>query len=139
MSTVLWANVLANGEVRSDQQDRHALHRHADKLDAIARKLGLPSFLAACDSTDLRYNMEDLDLPAGMASTNDVMAATGAWLARAEAVAMLEGLLAHIRAERTRFGLIRDQHAAVVEEMTDVLAFLHAQPDAEKFNFAIVI
>lgn len=139
MSTVLWANVMSSGEVRSDQQDRYALYRHADKLDALAKKLGLPSFLSACDDTDLRFNLEDRDLPEGMSSTTEVMAAKGAWLARAEAQAMLEGLVAHIRTEQTRFGLINNQHRAVVEEMTGVLAFLESQPDAERFNFAIVM
>jgi hypothetical protein len=71
MSAVLWANVLIGGVVRSEEQDRRALYRHADKLDAITKQLGLPSFLAICDSTDARVNTEDLDLPEGMASTNE--------------------------------------------------------------------
>ncbi|GAA5080886.1 hypothetical protein [Lysobacter panacisoli] len=140
MSTVLWANVLRDGVVRSEEQDRGALYKHADKLDAIAKKLGLPSFLSICDSTDARYNVdEDLELPEGMESTNEVMAVSGAWLARTDALSLLEGLLTHIRAEKTRFGLLSNQHDAVVEELDGVLGFLRGESGAEKFNFAIVM
>jgi len=138
LGTVLWANVLAAGEVRSEQQDRSALYRHGRKLDAIARSLGLPSLLAMCDETDVRYNMEGLDLPEGMNSTNDVMAASGAWLPREEALRLLQGLLAHIRSTRTRFGLLRNQHDDVVAELSGVLDFLEAQSGADRFNFCVV-
>ncbi|MDR0182980.1 hypothetical protein [Lysobacter arvi] len=139
MSTVLWANCLVEGEVRSDQEDRAALYRHAKKLDALSRSLRLPSFLAACDQTDQRYNLQDLELPAGMSSTNDVMVADGAWLTRADALAMLEGLHAHIREAKPRFGLLGNQHADVVDELAGVIAFVRSQPAAEKFNFAVVM
>jgi hypothetical protein len=139
LSTVLWANVLVGGSVRCERQDRLALYRHAKKLDAISKQLGLASFLSACDSTDMRFNVEDMELPEGMASTTDVMAATGSWLARADAVALLEGLLAHIRAEKTRFGFLQNQHQQVVDELSAVIGFLHGETGAEKFNFAIVM
>ncbi|HZH43169.1 MAG TPA: hypothetical protein VEY50_03680 [Lysobacter sp.] len=139
MSTVLWANVLAGGAVVSDQQDRHALYKHADRLDALARELGLPSFAAACDTTDARYNTQDLPLPDGATSTNDVMAASGAWLSRGDGERLLAGLLEHIRAKQVRFGLLRNQHDEVVRELEDVLAFVRAQPAAERFNFAVVM
>ena|GEM_PF-6357087 len=42
---------------------------------------------------------------------------------RADAVALLEGLLAHIRAEKTRFGLLQNQHQKVVDELSGVLGF----------------
>lgn len=139
MSTVLWANVLVDGQVRSDQEDRPALYRHAKKIDAISRSLDLPSFLAVCDQTDARYNLEDIALPDGVASTNEVMATTGAWLARTEALALLQGLLAHIRARNTRFGLLQNQHQAVLDELAEVLGFLEAEAQADKFNFAVVL
>jgi hypothetical protein len=67
------------------------------------------------------------------------MAATGAWIARAEALSLLDGLLAHIRAGKTRFGLLTNQHDAVVEELDGVLGFLREHGGAERFNFAIVM
>lgn len=139
MSTVLWANVLTGGIVRSKEEDRHALYKHADKLDSISRTLGLPSFLAACDNTDVRFNMENLDLPGGAESTNDVMATTGAWLSRADALALLQGLLAHIKAEKTRFGFLQNDHQSVVDELSRVIDFLQAESTAEKFNFSVVM
>jgi hypothetical protein len=139
LSTVLWANVLVDGIVRSDQEDRAALYKHREKLDSIARGLGLRSFLAACDDTDLRYNMEDLALPDGMESTNEVMAVSGAWLGRTDALSLLQGLLAHILAEKTRFGVLQNHHRAVVEELSEVILFLQAETSAEKFNFCVVM
>lgn len=139
MSTVLWANCLIDGVVHSDQEDRAALYKHAGKLDAIAKSLCLPSFQGACDQTDLRYNLEDIDLPDGMDSTNEVMAVSGLWLSRADALSMLQGLLAHIRKDKTRFGLWSNQHQAVVDELAGAIGFLEAQARADKFNFAVVM
>jgi hypothetical protein len=139
LSTVLWANVLTGGIVRSEEEDRPALYKHADKLDSISKSLGLPSFLAACDNTDVRFNMEDLDLPDGAKSTNDVMAATGAWLSRTDALSLLQGLLTHIKAENTRFGFLQNHHQSVVDELSRVIGFLQAESGAEKFNFSVVM
>lgn len=139
MSTVLWANVLVDGSVRSEQEDRPALYKHAEKLDSISKSLGLPSFLATCDQTDVRFNLEDLALPEGMESTNDVMAVSGAWLSRMKAISLLQGLLAHIQSVNTRFGLLQNQHGAVVDELSGALAFLQAETHAEKFNFSVVM
>ena len=139
MSTVLWANVLVEGTVVSDEQDRHALYRHADKLDSLSKELALPSFLSACDHTDMRFNLEDMELPEGAQSTSHVMAVSGAWLSRDEADRMLDSLLKRIRDKNTRFGLLSNQQAQVLAELDEVLAFLRSRPDAEKFNFSVVM
>lgn len=115
MSTVLWANVLVNGTVQSEAEDRYALFDQADKLDELCRSLKLPSFESICDSTDVRFNLDEFDLPDGMESTNDYMALHGVWMDLPEAIRMLEALLA------------------------PVLAFAKShQVDAAKFNFSIV-
>jgi hypothetical protein len=140
MSTVLWANVCVGDQLVSDQQDCHALYKHAQKLDAIARDLGLASFAAACDDTDARYQFDDdLELPTGMTSTCEVMVRSGTWLGVQEADRMLDGLLARIRERKIRFGLIQNQHDAVLEELGQVLAFLRSRPDAERFNLSVVM
>jgi hypothetical protein len=141
MSTVLWANVLVGTDVKSDETDRYALYKHGDKLDAISRQLGLPSFNGICDTTDLRFNTDDsLELPEGMTSTNELMAREGAWLNARDAVSTLERLLGHIRDHRVRFGLLSNQHEEVVEELEEVLAFLRREgADAAKFNFSVVM
>ena len=140
MSTVLWANVLVDGVVQSDQEDRYALYNHGDKLDSLCKTLGLPSILEICDTTDLRYNMDDLELPPGVESTNEVMATQGAWIATDEAIRMLETLLAHIRAKGTRFGLLNNQHTEVVTELSEVIAYLQANATtAQRFNFCVVM
>jgi hypothetical protein len=47
----------------------------------------------------------------------------------AEAGRMLEGLLAAIGERKTRFGLLQNHQGAVVEELCQVLAFLHSRPE----------
>ncbi len=139
MSTVLWANLLVDGQVHSEQSDHYALYKHAEKLDEIALGISLLSFHNICDTTDVRYNMENLDLPDGMQSTNEVMAKEGAWLPIGEAVTLLENLLNHIQSNSIRFGFFKNQHSEVVEELKTVLAFVKAAPqNAQKFNFCVV-
>ena len=141
MSTVLWANVLRGADVTSDETDRYALYKHADKLDAITRSLGLPAFNEFCDTTDLRFNTDDdAELPEGMSSTNELMAREGVWLEGSKAVETLGQLLNHIREHQVRFGLLSNQHDEVVSELEEVIAFLRAEPGSgTKFNFSVVM
>ena len=140
MSTVLWANVLAGGKVVSDQADHLALHKHAGKLDAITRSLGIARFESVCDTTDLRFNHDEFELPPGVESTDEVMAKDGVWLPIVEAVAMLDALRAHIVDKDVRFGLFGNQHDAVVAELGDVLDFVRAhRASADQFNFSVVM
>lgn len=138
MSTVLWANLLVDGAVQSDESDHWALYKHADKLDALTKTLGLPSFLDVCDTTDLRFNADEFELPPGASSTNEVMAVSGVWLPIDDALKMLKALLAHIQSHGIRFGLLSNQHAEVVEELQEVIAFAQSTSGAQKFNFGIV-
>lgn len=140
MSTVLWANVLVAGEVKSEGVDYGALYRHADKLDALTRQLGLTRFRSICDMTDARFNTDQLALPAGMTSTDELMAAQGVWVDTPQAIAMLQGLRQHILDGKVRFGLLTNQHEDVVHELAAALAFAKAQAaTGPKFNFAVVM
>ena len=93
MSTVLWANRLIDGVVTSDQSDKYAMHKHLSKIDEIAGGAGLMALSEICDTTDLRFNIEDLSLPEGMASTNEWMAAQGVWVDAEIAASQLAALL----------------------------------------------
>ncbi len=140
MSTVLWANLLVNGNVQSEAEDRYALFDHTDKLDDLCKSLGMPPFADLCDSTDARFNMDEFELPDGMESTNDYMAINGSWTDLPDAIRVLETLLRHIQENSVRFGLLKNQHAEVVTELTEVLAFAKAhRGDGAKFNFSIVM
>lgn len=140
MSTVLWANRLEAGEVVSDQSDKHALHRHLARLDKIAAAAGLSPISAFCDSTDLRFNLQDLNLPEGMASTNEWMARDGVWIDAVEAVRVIAALLADIEAKRPRFGLLGNDIEAVLQELREALAFARdAAGRGARFNFAVVM
>jgi hypothetical protein len=139
VSTVLWVNRLADGKVTSDDADYAALYKHADKLDSLSKALGLPSFQGLCDTTDVRFNNDEFELPAGMESTNDVMALQGVWLPARDAIAMLAALRAHIVDKKVRFGLLANQHDSVVTELDAVLAFAKAgQTPESKLNFSVV-
>lgn len=140
MSTVLWANSLADGVVTSDQADKHALYKHVSKLDEVCRKLGLTAFSGLLDSTDLKFNLEDTELPAGVESTTEVMAQQGVWVAAAQALKLLQGVLAHVQQHKTRFGLLRNDHDAVIAELEESIAFAQGAAAANaKFNFGIVM
>ena len=140
MSTVLWANLLENGEVRSEHEDRHALYKHARKLDRLGKMLGLRSFLALLDTTDQRHNLAGTELPDGMESTDEVMAMTGEWVDCAEGAAFLQALLDHVRSDEVRFGLVRNEHEEVVSELQAVIAFARsATSPGAKFNFSVVM
>ncbi len=77
----------------SDESDKSALHKHADKLDAIAKRLTLPLFLSMCDTTDVRFNLGEFELPEGVDSTDGVMALEGSWIPAHDAVRLLAGVL----------------------------------------------
>jgi len=140
MSTVLWANVLVAGQVTSDEVDHAALYRHAGRLDALTRSLGLHPFLELCDTTDQRFNVEGFELPAGMASTNELMAAQGAWMPFGEATTMLQALRDHIATANVRFGLLNYQQPQVLAELDEVIAFAKTHASrAERFNFSVVL
>lgn len=140
MSTVLWANVLVQGKVMSDKTDHVALYEHAARLDALAKSLNLPSFMEICDTTDLRFNIEDLELPVGVESTNEVMAVEGSWMPLPEAISLLRALRDHIFTNRVRFGIIRNHHARVLAELDDVAAFAEGElQHADRFNFCVVM
>lgn len=141
MSTVLWANRLRDGAVVRDESDKFALYKHLAKLDGIARDCGMPPLSELCDSTDLRFNTDDaLELPPGMASTQEWMAAQGVWTEGERAVALLAAVLAEVEAKRPRFGVLRNDYDAVVAELRESLAFARSAADASaKFNFSIVM
>ena len=140
MSTVLWANLLVDGKVKSDEADHFALYKHANRLDAISKSLGLASFLGICDTTDQRFNVEDQPLPTGMSSTDELMAAQGSWMPVPEAMALLQALRDHIVQKNLRFGLFGNQQAEVIEELDEVLAFAKASASpTDKFNLSVVM
>jgi hypothetical protein len=89
MSMVLWSNHLFNGAVETDEFDKYAMCKHRKKLDGICRKLGLPQLSSVCDTTDARVNLDQPSLPAGISSTDELMAAAGTWVDAKDAVALL--------------------------------------------------
>lgn len=140
MSTVLWANELVGEVVTSDESDKYALYKHAAKLDEIGQRIARKSFKSLCDTTDLEFNLGDDELPSGMTSTNELMAKNGAWMAAYEAVSLLSALIAEIATKKVRFGLLKNDHDAVLAELKESLS--HAQGAAAKggkFNFSVVM
>lgn len=139
MSTVLWTNILVDGNVDSDQSDKYALHKHLDKLDKVCRAVGLPPLSAMCDSTDARCNLGEIGLPEGMSSSNELMARDGVWVDARDAARLLERLLTEVTTKQIRFGLIGNDHHRVVAELREATEFAKAgSVKNAKFNFAIV-
>lgn len=140
MSTVLWANQLLKGAVVSDASDKPAMHRHLKKLDKLCGKCGVRTLSSFCDSTDAQCNLEILGLPDGMKSTDELMAAQGVWIDADEAAGILDVLIRLIRSDGTKFGLLRNDHDQILEELQESLEY--AKKTAERggmFNFSIVM
>jgi hypothetical protein len=140
MSAVLWANHLPiNGKVTSDGSDKWALFKHADKLDKLASAASLELFSSLLDHTDVQFNIGDEELPDGMESTDELMARDGVWKSAKDALAILNGLLAVIRAERPRFGVMKNDYDAVVAELSESIEYAEkAVEQGAKFNFSVV-
>jgi hypothetical protein len=141
VSTVLWANhLLSNGEVISDESDKWALYKHADKLDKLASAARVEPFSSLLDHTDVQFNMGDEGLPEGMETTNEVMAHDGVWKSARDALAMLNGLLAVITAEKPRFGIMKNDYDAVVAELSESIEYAKkADESGAMFNFSVVM
>ena len=141
MSTVLWTNhLLENGEVASDTRDKWALYKHAAKLDKWASTAKVEPFSSLLDHTDLQFNLGEDELPEGMESTNELMARDGVWKSAEEALAILEGLLAVLSAEKPRFGLVRNDYDAVLAELNESIeSAKQAGEVGARFNFCVVM
>jgi hypothetical protein len=140
MSTVFWSNSLIDGVVASDQNDLYAFYKHAKKLDAICKQLNLPELSGFVDDTDLLVNMDQLELPEGMQSTDELMATQGNWVDAQVAAETLGKLLAHVQANDIKFGVLRNSRQDIIEELELCSAF--AADVAEKggkFNLAVVM
>ncbi len=140
MSIVYWSNALIGETVSSDSEDLYALYKHTKKLDALCSELGLQAISSFVDNTDLLVNLEQLDMPAGMECTDDLMAAQGTWVDARLASDVLEQLREYIEAKEVRFGLVNNARGDVMEEL--VLCNRFARAAAEqggKFNLAMVM
>lgn len=140
MSTVLWANRLLDGVVTSDQSDKCAMYRHLKKLDKLSEKSGVPAISSFCDSTDVQCNLDMLELPGNMDSTDALMAVQGVWIDAVEAARVLDALMHVIREEGTRFGLFQNDHDLILSELEESYEFAKAASESNgQFNFSVVM
>ncbi|APV48870.1 hypothetical protein BWI17_03750 [Betaproteobacteria bacterium GR16-43] len=124
----------------SDESDKPALHKHAEKLDKLAGSAKIGSFTNLLDFTDVKFNTTDADLPEGMESTDELMARDGVWVASADALGVLNGLLKVIIADKPRFGLVKNDYEDVVSELCESIEFAKkAEAAGAKFNFSVVM
>jgi hypothetical protein len=141
LSTVLWANHLQkNGVVTTDESDKWALYKHADKLDKLASAAKLQAFTSLLNHTDVQFNLGDAELPEGLASTNELMARAGVWKPANDALAILNGLLAVISREKPRFGFVKNDYDDVVAELVEGITYAkNADESGAMFNFSVVM
>jgi predicted small metal-binding protein len=140
MGTVLWSNTLKEGEVVSDHVDLYAMFKYLDKLDGICKAIGVRTLSSICDNTDMLVNLEQLEMPDDYQDTNQMMAEQGVWVQASEAQEILEKLLVHIQSHDTRFGLLKNVHDDIVEELKICSQFAGNAANCEsKFNFSIVM
>lgn len=138
MPTVLWSNKLIEGKVQSDQRDKFALYNHIEKLDRICIGLGEPIFSSIVDNTDLLCNIDQISLPEGMSTTDQLMAEKGVWLETEKASKLISSLIHKINADEIRFGILKNDRDILVDELRESLEFCNSEP-VGKFNFCIVM
>ncbi len=139
MSTVLWANSLHAGRVNSDHSDKPALYRHSNRLDQLSRELGISSFLAAQDFTDLQFNLGDEVLPPDAATADELMAQSGTWIAAQDAIVMCSELIDHIRERKIEFGIFESEREQVLRELEESLKVARQASAVDgRFNFSVV-
>ena len=140
MSTVLWANYLVDGQVVSEEADYPALYHHVDKLDEICHKLEIIPISDMVDSTDREFNALDMELPEGMESTTDIMAAEGRWIAADEAVEAMDELKAYLIEHYPHIGLLHNATPDIITELEESIDWaITAESLSAKFNFSIVM
>ena len=140
MSTVLWANYLVDGKVVSEEADYYALYRYIKKLDTICRKIKVIPLSEMLDFTYMEFNVRDLELPEGMGSTVDVMAASGNWVDADKAVNALDLLKVYLIEHYPRIGLLQNATPDIIDELEESLDFASkAETLSAKFNFSVVM
>jgi len=140
MSTVLWANVLVDGKVASDESDKYALYKHSKKLDKLTKELNVTGFISTQDLTDMQFNLSDDELPGGVETTNEVMAEKGVWISGDDAVEMLEKLVSHISTNKIKFGLLSNDYEEIITELRESLeSASKAKSSNGMFNFSVVM
>ncbi|WMS88752.1 hypothetical protein [Pleionea litopenaei] len=140
MSMVLWANILVNGVVESDEADKYALYKHAKKIDELTKILQVASFMSIHDCTDMEFNISEQELPDGMESTDELMAINGLWIDGSDAVDMLERLIDDISNNSIKFGMLSNDKDIIVDELKESLVFAKKAKELDgKFNFSVVM
>lgn len=140
MSTVYWCNSLVGETVSSDSEDLYAMYKYTKKLDALCESLGLESLSSLVDNTDLLVNLDQLEMPESMESTDDLMAAQGTWIDAGLAADILEKLRDHVNANDVRFGIVSNARDAVLEELEVCASFARAAAEkGGRFNLSIVM
>ena len=111
-----------------------------DKLDALCSSCEVMLFSDILDSTDMQINLDVIELPEGMESTDELMAQQGVWASAAAVLHMLETLLHKIETDNIRFGTARNAREDIVAELQESIAFAReAVTKSAKFNFGVVM
>jgi len=140
MSTVLWANYLLDGKVVSDEIDHYAIYKYTNKLDAICIKIGVMPLSEMLDFTDMEYNTNEMQLPAGVESTSQLMAKTGNWVDATKALNALDHLNAYLIEHYPRIGLLQNATPDIIDELEECLDWASkAESLSAKFNFSVVM
>jgi hypothetical protein len=75
-----------------------------------------------------------------MKSTNELMARKGVWKSANDALTILNGLLAVIRSEKPRLGVLKNDYDVVVAELSESIEYAKkASEVGAKFNFSVVM
>ena len=141
MSSAIWINALKEGKVTSNEVDRWAILKFADKLDALCDKLAITKLSDFHDTTDLEANLapeeeDDEDLP----DTYELMAEKGKWFSPRTGIEVMDSLFESLKAKPVRFGLITDHSAEVLTDLEECrLVLQELENEGSMFHLCIVM
>ena len=91
------------------------------------------------DLTDAEFNMGAASLPAGMSDTRELMMLKGSWHPVSDGEATFSTLLEWLKANPTRFGMLRDDYQSILAELEHCLNCFESRGGREgDFNLCVV-
>ena len=146
MGAALWLNLRRGDSIECSRQDCPLIYALVDDLDAIAARLRDEGLLYFFDYTAVELDADEQLLAAGEggAAAEDTWTADRSdWFDAEEGLALLDGLIKHIRqhpdlfsAERGNKGAQREGVLAELEACREILR--EAEKHDWQFHFAVV-
>jgi hypothetical protein len=123
----------AGTEDSGDDFDHSHFCRASEELDRLSDSLGVRKLSDFIDTTDMRYNLSDDDLPQTWIAENE------RWFAPEDALPALRKIVERLKAGEVK-GIKEKLRPDLLEELEDCLAKVsEAQSEGDQFHFCLVM